>query len=105
MILWIAKLGGFLSRKHDGETGQQKLWRGFQHLPYITDMFMIMRQNELLWVMIRALPGVTYSEISRLSFPLGVGAGILNGPSDRVTFKIRRFLPPCLVINFTKSEF
>ena len=22
------------------------LWRGFQHLPYITDMFLIMRRNE-----------------------------------------------------------
>lgn len=22
------------------------LWRGFQHLPYITDMFFIMRRNE-----------------------------------------------------------
>lgn len=45
-ILWIAKLGGFLARKHDGKPGPQILWRGFQHLPYITDMFMIMRQNE-----------------------------------------------------------
>jgi len=45
-VLWIAKLGGFLARKNDGEPGPQVLWRGFQHLPYITDMFLIMRQNE-----------------------------------------------------------
>ena len=45
-VLWIAKLGGFLARKSDGEPGPQVLWRGFQHLPYITDMFLIMRQNE-----------------------------------------------------------
>lgn len=45
-VQWIAKLGGFLARKSDGEPGPQVLWRGFQHLPYITDMFLIMRQNE-----------------------------------------------------------
>jgi hypothetical protein len=45
-VLWIAKLGGFLARKNDGDPGPQVLWRGFQHLPYITDMFLIMRQNE-----------------------------------------------------------
>ena len=45
-VLWIAKLGGFLARKNDAEPGPQVLWRGFQHLPYITDMFLIMRQNE-----------------------------------------------------------
>ena len=45
-VLWIAKLGGFLARKSDGEPGPQVLWRGFQHLPYITDMFLIKRQNE-----------------------------------------------------------
>jgi len=45
-ILWIAKLGGFLARKSDGVPGPHVLWRGFQHLPYITDMFLIMRRNE-----------------------------------------------------------
>jgi hypothetical protein len=45
-VLWIAKLGGFLARKSDGDPGPQVLWRGFQHLPYITDMFLIMRRNE-----------------------------------------------------------
>ena len=45
-VLWIAKLGGFLARKGDGAPGPHVLWRGFQHLPYITDMFLIMRRNE-----------------------------------------------------------
>lgn len=44
VVLWIAKLGGFLGRKGDGLPGPQVLWRGFQHLPYITDMFLIMRR-------------------------------------------------------------
>jgi hypothetical protein len=42
-MLWIAKLGGFLARKSDGQPGPQTLWRGFQHLPYITEMYLIMR--------------------------------------------------------------
>jgi len=45
-VLWIAKLGGFLARKGDGAPGPHVLWRGFQHLPHITDMFLIMRRNE-----------------------------------------------------------
>ena len=45
-VLWIARLGGFLARKGDGAPGPHVLWRGFQHLPYITDMFLIMRRNE-----------------------------------------------------------
>lgn len=45
-VAWIARLGGFLARKRDGAPGPHVLWRGFQHLPYITDMFLIMRRNE-----------------------------------------------------------
>lgn len=45
-VLWIARLGGFLDRKGDGAPGPHVLWRGFQHLPYITDMFLIMRRDE-----------------------------------------------------------
>lgn len=45
-ILWIARLGGFLARKGDGVPARHVLWRGFQHLPYITDMFLIVRRNE-----------------------------------------------------------
>ena len=28
----VAKLGGFLGRKHDGEPGVRTLWRGYQRL-------------------------------------------------------------------------
>jgi hypothetical protein len=45
-VVWIARLGGFLARKSDGAPGPHVLWRGFQHLPYITEMFLIMRRNE-----------------------------------------------------------
>lgn len=31
----LAKLGGFLARKHDGEPGWQTIWRGYQKLHYI----------------------------------------------------------------------
>ena len=31
----VAKLGGFLGRKHDGEPGWQTVWRGFQKLQLI----------------------------------------------------------------------
>ena len=31
----IAKLGGFLCRKHDGEPGWQTIWRGFKKLQLI----------------------------------------------------------------------
>ncbi|HEX9474344.1 MAG TPA: IS4 family transposase [Steroidobacteraceae bacterium] len=31
-VRWIARLGGFLGRKHDGEPGMIVLWRGLQRL-------------------------------------------------------------------------
>jgi hypothetical protein len=31
-VRWIAQLGGFLARKHDGEPGITVLWRGWQRL-------------------------------------------------------------------------
>jgi len=37
MIRDVAKLGGFLGRKRDGEPGAQTLWRGLQRLTDITD--------------------------------------------------------------------
>lgn len=45
-VLWIARLGDFLACKGDGAPGPHVLWRGLQHLPYITDMFLIMRRKE-----------------------------------------------------------
>ena len=44
-VRWIAQLGGFLGRKHDGEPGVTVLWKGFQHLVDITAMYRIMRPS------------------------------------------------------------
>ncbi|MEX2598532.1 MAG: IS4 family transposase [Dehalococcoidia bacterium] len=35
-VRWIAKLGGFLGRKHDGEPGVKVLWRGWTRLQDIS---------------------------------------------------------------------
>ena len=40
-VRWIAKLGGFIGRKSDGEPGAMTMWRGFQVLYSITDMYKI----------------------------------------------------------------
>lgn len=32
VIIWIAKLGGFLGRKKDGEPGIKCLWKGLRRL-------------------------------------------------------------------------
>ena len=38
-MLWIAKLGGFLARKSDGDPGLKVLWRGFRRLHDLTAMW------------------------------------------------------------------
>src|SRR5436309_5993841 len=42
-VRWIARLGGFLERRGDGEPGVTVLWKGFQHLADLTTMYCIMR--------------------------------------------------------------
>jgi Transposase DNA-binding/Transposase Tn5 dimerisation domain len=42
-VRWIAQLGGFQGRKHDGEPGVTVLWKGFQHLVDVAAMYQIMR--------------------------------------------------------------
>jgi hypothetical protein len=42
-VRWIARLGGFLARRGDGEPGVTVLWKGFQHLADLTTMYCIMR--------------------------------------------------------------
>jgi hypothetical protein len=42
-IRWIAQLGGFLARVSDGEPGAQTLWKGFQRLIPMTEMYRIMK--------------------------------------------------------------
>lgn len=39
--LWIAKLGGFLARKHDGVPGVTVFWRGWQRLTDITSTYLL----------------------------------------------------------------
>jgi len=36
-VLWIARLGGFLGRKSDGEPGAKTIWRGLRRLHDIAD--------------------------------------------------------------------
>jgi hypothetical protein len=40
-IRWIAQLGGFLARKHDGHPGLTVLWRGWRRLHDLTDAWLI----------------------------------------------------------------
>lgn len=42
-IRWIAKLGGFLGRKGDGEPGTKSLWQGLQRLFDMALMFRALR--------------------------------------------------------------
>ncbi|MGF6920635.1 IS4 family transposase [Paraburkholderia sp. 40] len=46
VILWIARLGGYLARKHDRPPGPTVIWRGFLVLHEITMMYRVFRQNE-----------------------------------------------------------
>lgn len=40
-VLWLAKLGGFLGRRGDGEPGVKVLWRGFTALQYMVAGFLL----------------------------------------------------------------
>jgi len=42
-VRWIAQLGGYLARRHDGPPGVTVLWRGFQHLFDLSTMYAIMQ--------------------------------------------------------------
>ena len=44
-VRWIARLGGFLARPSDGEPGSKTLWKGFQHLIAMTEMYRIMKPH------------------------------------------------------------
>jgi hypothetical protein len=46
VVLWVAKLGGYLNRKHDLPPGPTVMWRGFLALHESTVMCRIFRQNE-----------------------------------------------------------
>ena len=40
-VLSIAKLGGFLARRHDGQPGVTVIWRGWQRLQDIADTWLL----------------------------------------------------------------
>ncbi len=44
-VIWIAKLGGFLGRKSDGEPGVTVIWRGWRRLSDISDTFALFHQD------------------------------------------------------------
>lgn len=46
-VRWIAQLGGFPGRTRDGHPGPLVLWKGFQRLIDLTDMYRIMRPPPL----------------------------------------------------------
>jgi hypothetical protein len=46
VVRWMAQLGGFLGRKCDGEPGVTVLWRGWQRLQDLADMWLVMHRTE-----------------------------------------------------------
>ena len=46
VVLWIAKLGGFLGRPSDGPPGVTVLWRGWQRLTDISNTFALFDELE-----------------------------------------------------------
>lgn len=46
VVIWIAKLGGFLARKSDGTPGVTVLWRGWQRLNDISKAFAIFKTSQ-----------------------------------------------------------
>lgn len=45
-IRLVARLGGFIGRKQDGQPGVTVLWKGFQRLPDLTLMYKLLRPSE-----------------------------------------------------------
>jgi len=55
-VLWIAKLGGFLARKSDGEPGVKTIWRGLRRLHDIANTWQLLHTTHPCLVDIQ-LPG------------------------------------------------
>jgi len=47
-VRWIAQLGGFLGRKHDGEPGITVIWRGWQRLQDMADTWYLVNEQSQL---------------------------------------------------------
>jgi hypothetical protein len=45
-VLWIAKLGGFLARKRDGDPGVKVLWQGYRRLQDMVVMWDVLQSDE-----------------------------------------------------------
>lgn len=45
-IIWIAQLGGFLARRHDGFPGVKTLWRGLQRLYDIASTWKLLHSSK-----------------------------------------------------------
>ncbi len=48
-MVWIAKLGGFLARKNDGEPGVKSLWRGLKRLHDIASTWKLAHSSDCLY--------------------------------------------------------
>jgi IS4 transposase len=44
-VLWIAQLGGFLARRHDGVPGVKIIWRGLSRLADLVKMWRLLRRK------------------------------------------------------------
>jgi len=45
LIRAVARLGGFIGRRHDGEPGWQTIWRGWQRLMWMCEGVEILNQS------------------------------------------------------------
>jgi len=45
-VRWIAQLGGFLGRRHDGEPGVKTIWRGWQRLQDIAATWQLLHSHQ-----------------------------------------------------------
>jgi hypothetical protein len=41
-VRWIAQLGGFLARSHDGEPGVKTIWQGLRRLHDIAQTWLLL---------------------------------------------------------------
>ncbi|MCP4540893.1 MAG: IS4/IS5 family transposase, partial [Chloroflexi bacterium] len=46
-VRWIARLGGFLGRKQDGDPGVTAIWRGWQRLNDISATWLLLHQSQV----------------------------------------------------------
>ncbi len=47
VVIWIARLGGFLARKDDGVPGTMTLWRGWKRLADLIEGWNLANKSEV----------------------------------------------------------